>query len=145
MAGIIEPDLVKYFSFLSTDYEFEKKEEYFIGREVFNDYFKNGILIKFIFDGTLRVNIRKVKNYSQSNSFSVRNFRKIILLNQETDQSDFQKIYNEEGLFRDQANLISDTLISNPGILKGKLFKLTGPYQLYIKIWRQKKGFLPPI
>lgn len=118
MAGIIEPDLVKYFSFLFTDYEFEKKEEYFIGREVFNDYFKNGILIKFIFDGTLRVNIRKVKNYSQSNNFSERNFRKVVGLNQQISKADLEKMYNEEGHFKEQAQSISDTLKKNTKLLE---------------------------
>ena len=118
MAGIIEPDLEKYFHFLIADYGFEKMEEYSIGREVFNDYFKKGTLIKFIFDGTLRVNISKAKDYSQSDNFSERNFRKVVGLNQQISKTDLEKMYNEEGHFKEQARLISDTIKKNTKLLE---------------------------
>lgn len=113
MAGIIEPELEKYFHFLTTEHGFEKKEEYSIAREVFNDYFKKGILIKFIFDGTLRVNIREVKDYSQSNNFSERNFRKLIGVKQQFSNSYLERLYNEEGHFKEQVQIISESLKKN--------------------------------
>lgn len=118
MAGIIEPDLEKYFHFLIADYGFEKMEEYSITREVFNDYFKDGTIIKFIYDGTLRVNISKAKDYSQSNNFSGRNFKKIVGMNQQISKADLEKMYNEEGHFKEQARLISDTLKKNTKLLE---------------------------
>ncbi len=136
MAGIIEPDLEKYFSFLSADHGFEKKEEYSIVREVFNDYYKEGMLIKFIFDGTLRVNISKTTDYKQSNFFSERNFKKIIHLNPKTDKGYFLRIYNEEGHFEEQGWLIADKLRNNPEILDGELSKLSMLYQVVSKNWK---------
>ena len=130
MDSIIEPDLEKYFHFLSNDYGFKKMAEYSYTREVFNDYLKDGILIKFIYDGTLRVNITKIKDYNQSYYFSARNFKKIIRLNQEITKEKFHKIYNEEGHFKEQAELISDTFKNNPELLRGNLFKLSSFYQL---------------
>ncbi|PHQ28050.1 hypothetical protein [Leeuwenhoekiella nanhaiensis] len=120
MAGIVEPDLEQYFHFLIADYGFEKMKEYSLAREVFNDYFKDGTLIKFIYDGTLRVNISKAKDYNQSHNFSEKKFKKVVGMNQQISKAYLEKMYNEEGHFKEQAQLISDTFKKNTKLLESK-------------------------
>ena len=57
--AVIEEDLEKVFHFLVDDFRFEKMPEYSHVREVYNDYWKNNLVVKFIYDGTLRINISK--------------------------------------------------------------------------------------
>ena len=130
---VVETDLSKYFNYLISENGFKKIPEYSFTREIFNDYVNENLLIKFIFDGTLRINIKKIKQYEKSNIFSEVNHKRIIKLNESYNKKEILDIYNSPKNFDNQALLIKEVLHQNLDLVNGKLFKLTRLYQL-IKI-----------
>ena len=115
--AIIEKDLEKYFKFLVKEFGFEKMPEYAHVREVYNDYWKKNLVIKFIYDGTLRINISKQKSYSQDVFFSEKNHKSIMSLQNKISVERLKTLYNNPGNFVDQAKLIAETLKNNTNIL----------------------------
>ena len=121
--AVIEEDLEKVFHFLVDDFRFEKMPEYSHVREVYNDYWKNNLVVKFIYDGTLRINISKQIFYKQDVYFSEKNHNSIMSLQNKISAAELNTLYNNPGNFEGQAKLIEDTLKSNSNILDQKTLK----------------------
>ena len=115
--AIIEKDLEKYFKFLIEEFGFEKMPEYAHVREVYNDCWKNNLVIKFIYDGTLRINISKQKSYTQDVYFSEKNHNRIMSHQNKISAEELKTLYNNPGNFEGQAQLIAETLKNNTNIL----------------------------
>ena len=86
-------------------------------------------MIKFIYDGTLRINISKVNAYKQHNFFSEHNHKNIMALQNQVSAKHRFTLYSDTGNFNQQAELISHTLKHNSTILRGELWKLTPLYR----------------
>ena len=121
--AVIEEDLEKVFHFLVDEFRFEKMPEYSHVREVYNDYWKNNLVVKFIYDGTLRINISKQIFYKQDVYFSEKNHNSIMSLQNKISAAELNTLYNNPGNFEGQAKLIEDTLKSNTNILDQKTLK----------------------
>ena len=121
--AVIEEDLEKVFHFLVDEFRFEKMPEYSHVREVYNDYWKNNLVVKFIFDGTLRINISKQIFYKQEVYFSEKNHNSIMSLQNKSSAAELNTLYNNPGNLEVQAKLIEDTLKSNTNILDQKTLK----------------------
>ena len=121
--AVIEEDLEKVFHFLVDEFRFEKMPEYSHVREVYNDYWKNNLVVKFIFDGTLRINISKQIFYKQEVYFSEKNHNSIMSLQNKISAAELNTLYNNPGNFEGQAKLIEDILKSNKNILDQKTLK----------------------
>ena len=123
--AVIEEDLEKVFHFLVESFGFEKIPEYSNVREVYNDYKTKNLLIKFIYDGTLRINVSKLNRYKRNNFFSENNHKNIIALQNKISLDELETLYSVKGKFNEQAELIADILKHNSHILNGKLWTLT--------------------
>lgn len=121
--AVIEEDLEKVFHFLVDEFRFEKMPEYSHVREVYNDYWKNNLVVKFIYDGTLRINVSKQIFYKQDVYFSEKNHNSIMSLQNKISAAELNTLYNNPGNFEGQAKLIEDTLKSNSNILDQKTLK----------------------
>lgn len=121
--AVIEEDLEKVFHFLVDEFRFEKMPEYSHVREVYNDYWKNNLVVKFIYDGTLRINISEQIFYKQDVYFSEKNHNSIMSLQNKISAAELNTLYNNPGNFEGQAKLIEDTLKSNTNILDQKTLK----------------------
>ena len=121
--AVIEEDLEKVFHFLVDEFRFEKMPEYSHVREVYNDYWKNNLVVKFIYDGTLRINISKQIFYKQEVYFSEKNHNSIMSLQNKISAAELNTLYNNPGNFEGQAKLIENTLKSNKNILDQKTLK----------------------
>tara|TARA_R110000765_G_scaffold212007_2_gene317070 strand:+ start:4744 stop:5163 length:420 start_codon:yes stop_codon:yes gene_type:complete len=121
--AVIEEDLEKVFHFLVDEFRFEKMPEYSHVREAYNDYWKNNLVVKFIYDGTLRINISKQIFYKQEVYFSEKNHNSIMSLQNKISAAELNTLYNNPGNFEGQAKLIENTLKSNTNILDQKTLK----------------------
>lgn len=121
--AVIEEDLEKVFHFLVDEFRFEKMPEYSHVREVYNDYWKNNLVVKFIYDGTLRINISEQIFYKQDVYFSEKNHNSIMSLQNKISAEELNTLYNNPGNLEVQAKLIEDTLKSNTNILDQKTLK----------------------
>ena len=132
--AVIEEDLGKVFHFLVESFGFEKMPEYSFVKEVYNDYWKRNLLIKFIYDGTLRINVSKLNKYEQNILFSESNHKRIISLQNKISVNELKTLYSIKNNFEQQAELIADTLKLNSTMLDGKLRKLNPLYKLIYTI-----------
>ena len=108
--------------------------EYSFVKEVYNDYWKRNLLIKFIYDGTLRINVSKLNKYEQNILFSESNHKRIISLQNKISVNELKTLYSIKNNFEQQAELIADTLKLNSTMLDGKLRKLNPLYKLIYRI-----------
>jgi hypothetical protein len=115
--AIIEKDLEKDFKFLVEEFRFKKMPEYAHVREIYNDYWKKNLVVKFIYDGTLRINISKQKSYKKDVYFSEKNHNRIMSLQDKISAEELKTLYNNRGNFVDQAKLIAEILKKNTHIL----------------------------
>jgi len=125
---IIELDLERHFYFLTTSYEFIKIPEYTIVREIYNDYQKNNLVVKLIYAGSLLVNIRTLNDGIKS-FYTERNRNKIINLQTKLGANELMNLFDTQGNFELQAELIADLLKDNPSLLNGDLWQLTPWYR----------------
>ena len=115
--AIIEKELEKDFKFLVEKFGFEKMPEYTHVREVYNNYWKKNLVVNFIYDGTLRINISKQKSYNQDIYFSEKNHNRIMSHQDKISAEELKTLYNNTGKFIGQAKLIAEILKNNTNIL----------------------------
>ena len=142
---MLENIIDKYFGFLESDFGFKKMPEYNYVREIHNDYIKDNIIIKLIYDGSYIVDLMKSKvaekdlldgnkrtidyDYFYFKRYNLNQFvgnkRTTISLQKEYD-SEKDLLYS------------SEILKNNPEILNGKTFKFSFIYRILKKFGIKK-------
>jgi hypothetical protein len=136
----------KYFGFLERDFGFKKIPEYNYVREIHNDYIKNNLIIKIIFEGSYIVDLMKAK-FADNDLFDGNkktidydySFFKYYNLNQFTGNKktniSLQKKHDSEN----DLLYCSEILKNNPEILNGSTFKFSFIYRILKKFEIKKR------
>tara|TARA_R110002051_G_scaffold296083_1_gene362075 strand:- start:2116 stop:2526 length:411 start_codon:yes stop_codon:yes gene_type:complete len=131
----------KHFSFLTEKFGFIKVPEYNFVTEVHNDYVKEGIIIKIVYDGGYFIHVLKprfdikdiIDGKKRTTEFDFSKFKQYDLANLDLDGSIWNSVSSNN--FPDKSLwYYSKLLMENHEILEGKLNKLTWTYALLKKI-----------
>ncbi len=142
---LFEKDLKKYFGFLEMEFGFRKIPEYQYVREVHNDYIKNDLIIKLIYEGSFWIEILKAKNVEPELinnkktiiDFDYNYFKRYDLKNLDPSRKIYNSVSSENFPDKDLW-YFSKLLKDNSEILNGDLSKLTLRYK-YLKKFGLKK------
>ena len=134
-----------HFGFLEKSFGFIKIPEYRFSRELHNDYVKDGLIIKIVFDGGYWVEILKpkfdsqdiIKGVKHSTDYDFSDFNSYNLNNLDLDKSIWNSVSSDN--FQDKSLwYYSKLLRENYEILNGNLKKLGWRYLILRKL-RLKK------
>ena len=134
---MLENSIDKYFGFLESEYGFKKIPEYNHVREIHNDYIRDNLIIKLIYEGSYVVDLMKLRvadkdlldgnkrtidyDYFYFKRYNLNQF----IRNKKSNKS-FQKEYDSEK----DLLYCSEILKNNPEILNGKTFKFSFMYRV---------------
>lgn len=134
-------DMNNHFSFLTEKFGFIKIPEYNFVREIHNDYVKDNLIIKIIYDGGFWIYILKPRfdikdiliGKKRTMDFDFSKFKQYDLTNLDLDKSIWNSISSNN--FPDKSLwYYSKLLRENDEILNGKINKLTWMYGIMKKI-----------
>lgn len=134
-----------YFSFLEKSFGFSKIPEYGYSRELHNDYVKNEIIIKIIYDGDYWVTILKpkinitdiLKGDKHTTDYEFTDFDRYNLDNLDLDKSIWNSVSLQNSPFK-KLVYYSKLLNDNSEILNGNLKKLGWTYMILTKLGLKK-------
>jgi len=134
-----------HFGFLEKSFGFIKIPEYGYSRELHNDYVKDGLIIKIVYDGDYWVDILKpkidtqdiLKGVKHSTDYKFSDFNSYKLNNLDLDKSIWNSVSSDN--FPDKSLwYYSKLLRENNEILNGNLKKLGWSYLILIKLGLKK-------
>ena len=138
-------DIDRHFGFLDKSYGFIKIPEYGYSREVHNDYVKDGLIIKIVYDGDFWVDILKpkidisdiLKGIKHSTDYNFSDFSLYKLSNLDLDKSVWNSVSSDN--FPDKSLWYYAKLLrENSEILNGNLKKLGWIYMILRKLGLKK-------
>jgi hypothetical protein len=141
----LENSIDKYFGFLESEYGFKKIPEYNHVREIHNDYIRDNLIIKLIYEGSYVVDLMKLrvadKDLLDGNKrtidydyFYFKRYNQNQFIRNKKSNKSFQKEYNSEK----DLLYCSEILKNNPEILNGKTFKFSFMYRVLKKFGIRK-------
>jgi hypothetical protein len=138
-------DIDRHFGFLDKSYGFIKIPEYGYSREVHNDYVKDGLIIKIVYDGDFWVDILKpkidisdiLKGIKHSTDYHFSDFNLYKLSNLDLDKTVWNSVSSDN--FPDKSLWYYAKLLrENNEILNGNLKKLHWTYLILRKLGLKK-------
>lgn len=135
-----------HFGFLEKSFGFIKIPEYGYSRELHNDYVKDEVIIKIVYDGDYWVDLLKakintkdiLKGIKHSTDYELPDFERYKLSNLDLDKSIWDSV-NSDNLPDKSLRYYSKLLQENKEILNGNLKKFSWRYLILRKL-RLKKN-----
>ena len=142
---MLENIIDRYFGFLESDFGFKKMPEYNYVREIHNDYIKDNIIIKLIYEGSYIIDLMKSKVAEKDlldgnkrtidyDYFYFKRYNLNLFTGNKRTRIAWQKEHDSE---KDLLHC-SEILKNNPEILNGKTFKFSFMYRILKKLGIKK-------